>query len=124
LSDFIDAVSGGRVTGAVIAVTLSVSPLMKNFPNRGPYGDETQYYKEPESGSLFPEARGMPADPSGAGVLTNIYPEGYLPILVQVFTLPVGNIQATTNANALAQQITDNLLAGNRKFTYTTAKLR
>ncbi len=124
LTDFVKAVAGGRVTGAVIAMTVSVSPLMKNFPNRGPYGDESHYYKEPADGELFPEPQGMPADPSGAGVINNIYPEGYFPILVQAFTLPVANIQATTDAVALGRQIVDNLNAGNRKFTYTTAKLR
>lgn len=124
LTDFVQAVAGGRVTGSVIAMTLSVSPLMKNFPNKGPYGNESLYYKEPLNGGLFPEAQGLPADPSGAGVINNIYPEGYFPILVQAFTLPVGNIQATTDAASLGRQIVDNLTPGNRKFTYTTAKLR
>lgn len=124
LTDFVQAVAGGRVTGAVIAMTVSVSPLMKNFPIKGTYGNEALYYKEPANGGLFPEAQGMPADPSGGGVLTNIYPEGYFPILVQAFTLPVGNIQTTTDAATLGRQIVDSLTAGNRKFTYTTAKLR
>ncbi|HVU39174.1 MAG TPA: hypothetical protein VHC95_12645 [Opitutales bacterium] len=125
LSDFANTLAAGRVTGAVIAMTVSVSPLMKNFPTKGPDGNEaTKYYHDPTSGSLFPDSQnGLPADPSGLSG-SNVYPEGYFPILVQAFTVPVGSFQANADTDTLARQIVDSLNAGNRIFTYTTAKLR
>ena len=124
LTDFVAAVTGGRVSGTVIAMTLSISPLMKNFPKSilGPDGDETQYYNDPPTGQLFPIVGRMPQDPNGLS--GDIYPEDYLPIYVQAFTISITNIQSGMDSNTLARLILDNLTAGNRLFTYTTAKLR
>lgn len=125
LSDFANTLAAGRVTGAVIAMTVSVSPLMKNFPTKGPDGNEaTKYYHSPTSDSLFPDSQnGLPSDPSGISG-SSVYPEGYFPILVQAFTVPVGSFSANADATTLGHQIVDSLNAGNRIFTYTTAKLR
>ncbi len=127
LTSFISAVSNGRVTGSVIAMTLSPSPLMSNFPKAGtiingvPISED--YYTAPQSGSLFPDSGKLPTDPSGAGGGA-IYPEGYFPILVQAFTVPSLNIQSTTDPDTLATQIIGDLGSGNRLYAYNTAKLR
>ncbi len=124
LDDFVTAVTSGRIDGPVIAMTLSASPLMKNFPKAGPDGDETRYYGPPTNDSIFPNAVNMTTDPTGQSGSHVLFPEAYLPIYVQAFIVSLTNIQPGEDANTLSQSLVDNLTQGNRLFTYTTARLR
>jgi len=130
LDDFVSTVTSGRLYGKVIAMTLSVSPLMNNFPALSQMdgvviGDETKYYDAPVGDSIFPTPdAAMPADPTGETGNKKIYPEGYLPIFVQAFVVALTNIQPNEDANTLSQAVVADLTEGNRKFTYSTAKLR
>jgi len=132
LDDFVSTVTSGRLYGKVIAMTLSVSPLMLNFPkdpnnrmNDVLIGDETSYYSAPTADKIFPGPGGnMPNDPTGQSGSKLVYPEGYLPIYVQAFVVALTNIQPSEDANTLSQSLVADLTEGNRKFTFTTAKLR
>jgi hypothetical protein len=123
MSDFVEAAAQNRIYGPVIAMTLSPSPLMNNFPNKDASGDlENTWYKDPTNAGLFPSQGGMTTDPDGyAG---NVYPEGYLPIYVQAFTVSTTNILSAEDVGTFSQQLENNLTLTNRLFTYTTAKLR
>ncbi len=122
IEDFVQAVSESRVYGPVIAMTLSLSPLVKNFPASGPIGDERGIYQDPPHEGLFPVSNGLSADPSGR--TDRIYPEGYFPIYIQAFTVPIGAIQSQQDTSAFGQELTTGLTVTTRLFTYTTAKLR
>jgi len=124
MEDFVKAAAENRVYGPVIAMTLSVSPLMKNFPsvtnNNGEL--ESTWYQDPPNQGLFPRQQGMTTDPSG--VQGKVYPEGYLPIYVQAFSVSTTNIFSVQDTNKFDQALFNNLTLSNRLFTYTTAKLR
>jgi len=122
MEEFVQAVAENRISGPVIAMTLSLSPLVKNFPATGPDGDERRYYGDPPHEGLFPVQIGLSADPSGRS--DRLYPEGYLPIYVQAFTVPTSNIQSQQDAAGFGQQLTNSFTGNTRLFTYTTAKLR
>jgi len=125
IDDFVKAAAENRISGPVIAMTLSPSPLMKNFPSTGVAGDETQYYQDPPSAGLFPTTNGMPTDPSGASTKgAQIYAEGYLPIFVQAFSVSTENILSSEDVSSFQQQLNTSLTLSTRLFTYTTAKLR
>ena len=123
LSDFVTAAAESRVYGPVIAMTLSPSPLMKNFPNTDANNErENTWYQDPPHNGLFPTQQGMTKDPSG--LTGNIYPEGYFPIYIQAFTLTTDTIQSSQDVSSFGAQLINSLTAGTRLFTYTTAKLR
>lgn len=122
IEDFVQAVAENRVNGPVIAMTLSLSPLVKNFPLTGPVGREVDWYQDPPHEGLFPVSVGLTKDPSG--ISDKIYPEGYLPIYIQAFTVPTYNIQSQQDTSAFGQQLVSSFTANTRLFTYTTAKLR
>jgi hypothetical protein len=125
LDNFVTDVTSGRIDGPIIAMTLSPSPLMNNFPTVAEDGSqEGPYYLAPTNDKLFPSQVNMPDDPTGQSGTRKIYPEAYLPIYVQAFIVSVTNIQPNEDANTLTQSLEDNLTEGNRLFTYTTAKLR
>jgi hypothetical protein len=66
---------------------------------------------------------GLNVNPNTASGASVAYPEAYLPILVQVFTVPIN--QLAYGSVAAANPNLPNLLTeSNRIFTYTTAKLR
>jgi len=119
MSDLTLAAQNGAINGPVIAMSISLSPLAQNFSP--PLGSNA-YPKgiNPPNGYIFPN-NGLPTNPDAANAQTGVqYPEGYLPILVQVFTLPLDQI--TIGASTfLPNQV---LNESNRIFTYTTAKLR
>jgi hypothetical protein len=128
MNDFVTAVAQNRISGPVIAMTLSPSPLMLHFPNTTQNGavDETQYYSPPpQSGSLaalFPSKGSMTSDPSG--INDKIYPEGYFPIYVQAFAVSTTSVLSSQDTSAFEQQLLSSLTMSTRLFTYTTAKLR
>jgi hypothetical protein len=126
MDSFVAAVAQNRIAGPVIAMTLSPSPLMNNFPKAGLVGDETQFYQAPPQtgtlAALFPSKGTMTADPSG--INDKIYPEGYLPIYVQAFSVSTTNILSTQDTSSFEQQLLSGLTMSTRLFTYTTAKLR
>jgi len=130
LDDFVSTVTSGHLYGKVIAMTLSVSPLMNNFPqasvmNGVNIGDESKYYTAPIGDIIFPTPdSSMPTDPTGNSGTKKVYPEGYLPIYVQAFVVALTNVQPNEDANTLSQALVADLTEGNRKFTYSTAKLR
>jgi hypothetical protein len=97
-------------------MTLSLSPLAQNFPASD---QGMPYYVAPKTNSLFP-GNTLQKDPNqqGNNSYIPVYPEAYLPILVQAFVLPLDKV---VNANYIPDS---DLNSGNRIFTYTTAKLR
>ena len=124
MSDFVQAASENRIYGPVIAMTLSPSPLMNNFPSvKNVDGDiESQWYRDPPNAGLFPFQQGMTSDPSGyAG---HVYPEAYLPIYIQAFSVSTTNILSSEDTSKFSQQLVANMNLSSRLFTYTTAKLR
>jgi type II secretory pathway pseudopilin PulG len=124
MSDFVAAAAQNRVYGPVIAMTLSPSPLMKNFPNTNIAGDkENTWYKDPPNAGLFPTAQGMTADPSGFAAY-HVYPEDYLPIYIQAFSVDTSVIQSSEDTSLFQQQLMASLTLSTRLFEYTTAKLR
>ncbi len=123
MADFVQAAAQNRIYGPVIAMTLSPSPLMKNFPNMDIAGDkENTWYKDAPNAGLFPTSQGMTADPSGFA--DHVYPEDYLPIFVQAFSVDTSNIQSSEDVNLFQQQLLAGLTLSTRLFEYTTAKLR
>lgn len=138
MTDFLAAVNESRISGPVIAMTLSLSPLVLHFPvNAAPATggnnplsgvNEQNFYVAPTQNilnGLFPDNAIDPsilADPDGLG--GKPYPEAYLPIYVQVFNISTANLQSTAGAPAAENQILNTFGTDNRLFTYTTAKLR
>jgi len=125
-----DAIGSGTtsIDGPVIAMVLSISPMAQDAtPGHGgsfPTGEN--YYTAPTGGGLFPSPDALPANPNAVSGTTISYPEAYLPILVQAFTVPVdqiiqGGAGGTITSTADLVPI---LTESNRIFTYTTAKLR
>jgi hypothetical protein len=124
-----DAIGEGTtsIDGPVIAMVLSISPMAQDASNGGSFPTGENYYTAPTSGSLFPSAATlMNANPNLATGTSISYPEAYLPILVQAFTVPVDQIiqggaggKITSTADLVPL-----LTESNRLFTYTTAKLR
>jgi type II secretory pathway pseudopilin PulG len=114
------------LSGPVIAMSLSLSPMAQQVSKGGAFPTGENFYTAPADG-IFP-SNTLPANPnalvtgSGIGIA---YPEAYLPILVQVFAMPVdqlvlGSSTGALSSTALAGVLTDS----NRIFSYTTAKLR
>jgi len=139
MTDFLAAVNESRISGPVIAVTLSLSPLVLHFPSSAARSDvggsnplaglnEQTFYTAPPQAilnGLFPDNAFDPAilaDPDGLG--GKPYPEAYLPIYVQVFNLDVAGLQSTSGPAVAENQIINTFSTSNRLFTYTTAKLR
>jgi hypothetical protein len=124
MADFVKAAAENRVYGPVIAMTLSPSPLMKNFPSLANINGEIEssWYQDPPNEGLFPRQAGMTADPSGA--VGKVYPEAYLPIYVQAFSVSTTNILSVEDTSKFSQELLNNLTLSNRLFTYSTAKLR
>jgi type II secretory pathway pseudopilin PulG len=123
MADFVQAAAEERVHGPVIAMTLSPSPLMKNFPSTDINKEqENNWYKDPPNAGLFPTQNGMTVDPSG--LTAYVYPEAYLPIYIQAFEVSTTNILSTDDVSQFGQQLVSSLTLSTRLFTYTTAKLR
>jgi type II secretory pathway pseudopilin PulG len=123
VDSFISAVTQSRVVGPVIAMTISPSPLMLNFPTTGPAGNEANWYQAPVTNSIFPSSKGLPADPT-SGTTSISYPEAYVPLLIQAFVLPTDDIQLGETSAAYEATLSSNLISANRRFTYTYVKLR
>jgi hypothetical protein len=107
----------GAINGAVIAMTISLSPLAAQMA--------TNYYgaagSNPAAGSMFPTGAGLTnANPNAVLGTSVYYPEAYLPILVQVFSVPVDQLASPT----VFTPGPTNLNSSNFLFSYTTAKLR
>jgi hypothetical protein len=124
LNDFVTAANQFRISGSVIAVTVSLSPLAQNFPPQDTgQGQENTWYTAPQL-SLFP-SNTLPSNPNTANGINGVqYAEGYLPILVQVFAIPLDHVEPGMSAPAYGKVLVQDLNASNRLFTYTTAKLR
>ncbi len=118
-TDMVTAIQNGAIDGPVIAMSLSVSPLAANFSS--PLGNQA-YAKanNPPNGSLFP-VNNLPTNPNAqAGANGVAYYEGYLPILVQVFAVPLDQISLNPGGFQAWKALTET----QRLFTYTTAVLR
>jgi len=124
-SDAIGA-SGKSIDGPVIAMVLSLSPMAQDSTNGGSFPTGENYYTAPATGSLFPTASALPANPNTQSGANISYPEAYLPILVQAFTVPVDQIilGGTGGTITTSAGLVPVLIDSNRIFTYTTAKLR
>jgi hypothetical protein len=125
-----DAIGSGTtsIDGPVIAMVLSISPMAQDTSSGhgGSFPTGENYYTAPASGSLFPSPAAMPTNPNAQTPAPIAYPEAYLPILVQAFTVPVdqiiqGGAGGTISSTA---DLVPALTESNRLFTYTTAKLR
>jgi Tfp pilus assembly protein PilV len=136
MTDFLAAVNESRISGPVIAMTLSLSPLAQHFPTNvgvpagSPYSgiNEQSFYVPPAVGvlnGLFSDTAfgTFLTDPDGFNSKTP-FPEAYLPIYIQAFSVSVASVQSTSSAPDVETQIINNFSTGNRLFTYTTAKLR
>ena len=140
MADFLAAVNESRISGPVIAMTLSLSPLVLHFPNNAAPApalggsnlltglNEQQFYVAPTQNvlnGLFPDNAidaSILADPDGTG--GRPYPEAYLPIYIQAFNISTANLQSTAGIPVAENQIISTFSTSNRLFTYTTAKLR
>jgi len=124
-----DAIASGTtsIDGPVIAMVLSISPMAQEASNGGSFPAGENYYTAPVSGSLFPSpASALPVNPNATTPAPIAYPEAYLPILVQAFTVPVDQIIQGGAGGKITStaDLVPILTESNRLFTYTTAKLR
>jgi len=138
MADFLAAVNESRISGPVIAITLSLSPLVLHFPsNAAPAQggsnplaglNEQNFYVAPVQNvlnGLFPDNNfdpGILADPDGLS--GKPYPEAYLPIYAQVFNISIANLQSTAGISVAETQLVNTFSTSSRLFTYNTAKLR
>jgi len=134
---FLAAVNESRISGPVIAMTLSLSPLTQHFPQNaatsGPFAVVNEsgpqgFYVPPAQNvlnGLFSDTNfgGFTADPDGFSSKLP-FPEAYLPIYIQCFSITIGNLQSLGGVSVVENQINSTLSLTNRLFTYTTAKLR
>jgi len=134
MDHFLTAVNESRISGPVIAMTLSLSALAQHFPataaTAGPYAglDERGFYIAPAQGvlnGLFSDTNfgSFLADPDGFSTQTP-FPEAYLPIYIQCFSVSISNLQTVGGVSVAEAQLNTSLTLTNRLFTYTTAKLR
>jgi hypothetical protein len=134
MTHFLAAVNESRISGPVIAMTLSLSPLAQHFPisaaTGGPYAglNEQNFYVAPTStvlNGLFSDTAfgNFLADPDGFSN-QQPFPEAYLPIYIQAFPISIASLQSNSGVPVAENQIINTFSAGNRLFTYTTAKLR
>jgi prepilin-type N-terminal cleavage/methylation domain-containing protein len=113
------------IDGPVIAMTLSISPMAQPVDKGGTFPAGENFYTAPSNG-IFPSmSTTSNSNPNAAGTPI-AYQEAYLPILVQVFTVPVDQLilGAGGSGQTTSAQIPLILTESNRLFTYTTAKLR
>jgi hypothetical protein len=110
------------VDGPIIAMTISISPMAQDSTSGGTFPTGENYYTAPSSG-IFPSATSLPSNPNSTAGATVTYPEAYLPILVQAFTVSTDQLAYGT-VNGTNPDLTSILTDSNRIFTFTTAKLR
>jgi len=139
MADFLAAINESRISGPVIAITLSLSPLVLHFPSQAALSadggsnplaglNEQNFYIAPVQNvlnGLFPDNNfdpGILADPDGLS--GKPYPEAYLPIYAQVFNISIANLQSTAGISVAETQIVTTFSTSSRLFTYNTAKLR